>query len=527
MKKKVLIFSEDERLLQKIENVNTYLHSPFSFERIHTLTPSITPEVVAVFFDMDLAEEKAVTRFIQSHRNLYSIMIKEHFQHDEIRRFFKNGAFDCFKLPLNEEGLYKLFQEIIKGERNVPFQSTPLSNDQLEPIKDELKMSLAYDLIYGNTKHSKVIWDRSQLAGLSAIPDTCMVVCVDDYRRLTENKSELWGQSIRNDIIVSVKSYFDSSQVKEMIVIMNGPENIVVLMSLPVQNHLQEYKALSSGHALKLKEYIQESTGYSMTIGIGNYYEDARNLHVSYQEALQAVANKFFTGSNAVIHIEDVEPFTNNVDLLQMNEMAVMANQLTMGDFEGVKSSLAAVLRWIFSQRNISPRLFRLQTLDLLSTLSRAAINGGVQPKEILTMQLSYAKELLLLENLEQICLWFDKVVHQFLEMVLSNHNESMLKSVQMALGYINRHFTEEITLESVAMEVHLSPNYFSNIFKKTTGSSFIEYLTQLRMEKAKLMLMDLNCTVYQIAETVGYSTSRYFSRVFKSYSGMTPKRIS
>ncbi|WP_190284778.1 AraC family transcriptional regulator [Bacillus sp. S3] len=532
MKSKVLIVSEDESLLKKMEHVNELLHSPFSIKKVNSfLDKDIEYDpaepALAIFFDLDnktAKEQNALLEGMEYQKYPHVIVMNVHFSHDEIRGFFKNGIFDCLKKPINEEDIYKLFLELIKGGSQSPI-STP-ANQEMEHVKDDVKRSLAYDLIFGNVKHSKKIWDRSQLAGLSTIPNTCMTICIDNYHRLMENKSESWGQTIRKDIIKCVDKYFDHNQVEDMIVIINGPEKVNVLLSLPVLNKIKEFKKLSTIHAEKIKIDIKEGTGYSVTIGVGNYYEDARNLHLSYQESLQALANKFFTGSNAVIHYGDVEPFTNEIDLLQMKEIAVMANQLTIGDFDGVKKSLNSVIRIISSQRNINPNLFKLQTLDLLSTLAHAAINGGAHLKEVLTTQLQYAKELLLLENLEQICQWFYEVVNQLLEHIVSNHNESMLKSVQKALMYINHHFTEEISLESVAKQAHLSPNYFSNIFKKTTGSSFIEYLTHLRIDKAKSMLMDLNCTIYQISEDVGYSNSRYFSRVFKAYMGMTPSEF-
>ncbi|MBL4954341.1 AraC family transcriptional regulator [Neobacillus sp. YIM B02564] len=528
---RVFIVSEDASLLAQMASVNELLHSPFSIKKIDSFFLNnsmnhLDDKAAVVFFDIDhlsIKEQNLVIGAIKEQRNLHFVILKEHFEHEEIRGFFKNGVFDCLKKPVNEEAIYQLFLEIIKEERNYSY-SRP--DDKNELLQNDLKRSLAYDLIFGNVKHSKKVWNQSQLAGLSNIPNTCMTICIDNFKRLIENKSESWGQSIREGVIKSVHQYFEDNQVEDWVVIINGAEIVNVLLSLPVQNNSMEFKTISSNYAQKIRKMIQKNTGYSVTIGVGNYYEDARNLHLSYKESLQALANKFFNGSNTVIHYEDVEPFSNELDLLQMQEATVMANQLTIGDFEGVKHSLDIVIRKIASKRKINPNLFKLQTLDLLSTLAHAAIDGGAHLKEVLTTQLKFAKELLVLENLEQICQWFYEVVHQFLNQIISNHNETMLKSVQKALLYINSHYTEEISLESVSKQVHLSPNYFSNIFKKTTGSSFIEYLTHLRMDKAKSMLMDLNRTIYQISEDVGYRNSRYFGRVFKAYMGMTPSEF-
>ncbi len=100
---------------------------------------------------------------------------------------------------------------------------------------------------------------------------------------------------------------------------------------------------------------------------------------------------------------------------------------------------------------------------------------------------------------------------------------KKMLRPIQQAVQYMEASYDQPISLEEVAEHVRLSANYFSNTFKKTMGQPFVKYLAQMRVEKAKQLLQDLDYTVYQVASEVGYSDSRYFSRVFKSFEGKTP----
>lgn len=532
-KKRLLFVSEDKAFLEQLKNVNDLLHSPFLIEKVSSTNNKFLvgsdckDSIILLDVDHETAvNHKAILEKSKENQLHYTIMVKQHFYPEEIREYFKAGVFDCIAKSFSEEELYRTFLELLKINIDNPQQYLLKDFGRFDQLKNDVKMSLAYDLIFGNAKHSKQIWDRSHYAGLSVIPNTCMIACIDDYHRQMKNKSKFWGQSIRAQLIESIQQYFELHLAEEMMTINNGPEKVVLLLALGPQSNMENHKNASICHAEMLQSFIKSNTGLSITLGIGNYYEDARNFHLSYEEALRALAKRFFTGNHSVIHIVDVEPISNGIDLLELNEMGIIANQLAVGDCEGVKHSLSTVTKVFSTQKNISPRLFQLQTLDLLSSLSRAAINGGAPYREVFTIQFQYAKELLHLENIEQVCDWFHDVVHQFLEQVQGNHNEKMLKSVQQALTYINQHFPEEITLESVANEVHLSPNYFSNIFKKTTGFTFIEYLTNLRIDKAKLLLMDLNCTIYQIASEIGYSTPRYFSRVFKTNTGMTPSEF-
>lgn len=92
---------------------------------------------------------------------------------------------------------------------------------------------------------------------------------------------------------------------------------------------------------------------------------------------------------------------------------------------------------------------------------------------------------------------------------------------IQRAIRYMEKHLgDEDIGLESVAKHVNMSKNYFSRLFKEDTEVNFIEFLTKLRIEKARELYLTTDLKIYQIAEKVGYSDWRYFSKVYKKYVG-------
>ena len=95
---------------------------------------------------------------------------------------------------------------------------------------------------------------------------------------------------------------------------------------------------------------------------------------------------------------------------------------------------------------------------------------------------------------------------------------------IRAAAAYIQEHFTEKITLEQTAEQVHLSPVYFSGLFKKETCMNFSEYLTQVRVQEAKRLLKQGTVNVSEVAERVGYSDARHFSKTFQRLVGITPK---
>ena len=88
---------------------------------------------------------------------------------------------------------------------------------------------------------------------------------------------------------------------------------------------------------------------------------------------------------------------------------------------------------------------------------------------------------------------------------------------------YIQENYSRDISLDDVSSQVNISPYYFSKIFKEETGENFIEYLTRVRIDKAKELLVDENVSVKEAGIQSGYSDPNYFSRIFKKQMDMTP----
>ena len=97
------------------------------------------------------------------------------------------------------------------------------------------------------------------------------------------------------------------------------------------------------------------------------------------------------------------------------------------------------------------------------------------------------------------------------------------LDPVEMAKAYVQQHYMEPISLAGMAGLTGLSPNYFSTLFRKSTSMRFMEYVLQVRLEKASQMLANTDMYVYEIASACGYDDVRYFVRVYQKTYGMSP----
>lgn len=97
---------------------------------------------------------------------------------------------------------------------------------------------------------------------------------------------------------------------------------------------------------------------------------------------------------------------------------------------------------------------------------------------------------------------------------------------IQKAIHYIDEHLDKQLSLKEVAQHVHLNPSYFSVLFKDQTNLTFSEYVTRSRLQKAKNLLLTSQLSISEIAEIVGYTTAKYFIKLFKSYEAMTPSQF-
>ncbi len=107
-------------------------------------------------------------------------------------------------------------------------------------------------------------------------------------------------------------------------------------------------------------------------------------------------------------------------------------------------------------------------------------------------------------------------------DLIAKKEVASPKKIVRDAMNYIRAHYNENITLTNVAEHINISKNYLCDIFKKELNITFINYVMNMRIEKAKELLTTTDMKMYEIAETVGYHDYAYFSQIFKRHTGTT-----
>ena len=103
-------------------------------------------------------------------------------------------------------------------------------------------------------------------------------------------------------------------------------------------------------------------------------------------------------------------------------------------------------------------------------------------------------------------------------------NKESMPEDLQVAIAYINDYLASDLSLKKVAAIAKTSPYHFARLFKQSTGVTLNQYVTNCRMEKAKYLLRQQTYSVVEVAKLVGIRSQSHFNKVFRKYTGSTPK---
>ncbi len=203
-----------------------------------------------------------------------------------------------------------------------------------------------------------------------------------------------------------------------------------------------------------------------------------------------------------------------------------LMGKVKIGDRTGAKEILNSILGTILFKTIGELGILKARLLELLSILSRSAVEGGVNIDIMLEKNLTYVNKVMQINNQEDLCAWISTALNEFVDLVYSSQDARKVTQVRPAINYIDANYNKAITLAEVAKASHLSVSRLAHIFKEQMGITIIDYLTSVRIERAKHLLLatDQNCT--EICFQVGYNNQSYFTRTFKGLVGMTPRQF-
>lgn len=162
---------------------------------------------------------------------------------------------------------------------------------------------------------------------------------------------------------------------------------------------------------------------------------------------------------------------------------------------------------------------------ELLVLISRTAIRSGANAEDRLRDNDRYLEKLNQIQTFDDLCLWLSGVMNHVMDSVFDFTGLRHAGVINQSIQYINTHYDQRLTLETVASRVFLSPPYFSRIFKEETGETFTAYLNRVRVDRSRELLRHKHLRLADIALLVGFEDQSYFTKVFKKITGIPPLR--
>lgn len=209
-------------------------------------------------------------------------------------------------------------------------------------------------------------------------------------------------------------------------------------------------------------------------------------------------------------------PFEKERELLRL---------VARGDQKNSQIILNEILGSVFFLNGNDVKRVRARVQELVVLLSRAAVEGGASIEEVFGLNNRYLLELHRIQDVDDIADWLARILKRFSDCVFNLASVKHADVIQKAVQYIHRHYSVKIGLQVVADQVHMSPSHFSKVFKTGMGKSFVDYLTEVRIEQSRSLLLNRDFSLIDIAGLVGFEDQSYFSKVFRRHVGVSPGR--
>lgn len=262
-----------------------------------------------------------------------------------------------------------------------------------------------------------------------------------------------------------------------------------------------------------------------ITAGVGSVVNDIMDIEASYQESKEALGYYRIMGKGKAIYIQDVEPGQNE-SLLSEEKLE---DQLMVSIKFGLEEKVCQCIDEIVDRaegKKIHDNQVMIYYISLVINLMKFAEKCDVHTGDGEEISRDYIEQIFQIKSADRMKEWMKEICLNIQKEIGREREDATLKLINQAKAFIEMHYQEpSLSVEMICQELHISPAYFSTIFKKEVGESYVSYLTDLRLKKALELLKDTTDKTYVIAKKVGYSEPNYFSYVFKKKFGVAPSK--
>lgn len=192
-------------------------------------------------------------------------------------------------------------------------------------------------------------------------------------------------------------------------------------------------------------------------------------------------------------------------------------------DGKSARELLNKLLGQIFFYSNGDFAVIKARAMELVVLLSRSAIDGGANAQQIFNLNGTILQEAEAFENIEKLSIWLSGAVNRFMSYMFEFNDIKHADTIYKVTAYIKNNYMKKLSLDEIADYVFLSKTYLSKIFNREMNMTLSAYINKVRVEKSKILLRDSSMSIAEVAVLVGYEDQSYFTKMFKSITGISP----
>lgn len=289
------------------------------------------------------------------------------------------------------------------------------------------------------------------------------------------------------------------------------------------------YDKLKTG-ACQIQEVLREYFGVGITISMGGLHTTYLGIHLSYNEAMEALQYMAVVGAQEIICYQDIPRQRSTGYTYPMNKEQQLINCIQTGNAAGAKEILSEIIHGFYGEGSISPTLQKCLTCDLVCTLMKSLSELGD------LFDTNYLEKKIDVDLLLSCNSYADihKQLNSVLERICADcENAAVSKTSSLSQNikdYIAENYQDpNLTIGVVAEAFHLTGSYITKLYREQTGETVIDYINRFRMNTALDLIKapeNRLLSIEQISLMVGYDSIRTFNRHFKKVFGTTPSKL-
>lgn len=466
------------------------------------------PDLLIIAINMEGSDSLDTIKQIRSfNKSVHIIIVSAYDFFGFLREAMLLGVNNYLLKPVTAQQIYEALDR--------EFKSLSEESERIRKLREEeyvLNTALRYvehNFIYGilyNPSYSAEINQYIDLIGVGKVGYIMNInISQNDQKKFLDLDRLVVQMQRRVKTIISTK---------EKCAI--GPQmmhRIIVYVTCDKSKESKEVQIESVKLARQVHAGIIETFGIEAFIAIGSV-KPIEYIHESFLETIRCTK---YIQEGPIIHYKEIR-YKSSVIGHEYNELV---NSLIEGvkynrrESHDIFLSIIEVLRPLSSVERIS------RLIELLFVISYEAKRDYRGQNMGFDFYLDYNE--VLNYTVEEQESWAWRRFNNLLRAMKSEKVDRKTSIVNLAIGHINQHFTEDVTLNDIASYVNLSPQHFSKIFKEATGFGYVEWVNNLRITKARELINNTDKPIKEICFMVGYNDPNYFSRIFKKYVGISP----